>query len=176
MSETVTPIPRRVSLCVWVAAKRVKLTETRREKLEAMGIPAQQAQHDGTSLDHAASLSPIPFLCFPRCCAPLTPSTMADKKLLQGKTVLITGASRGVGETLSCHLARHGAKLVLVSEKGDDLKQVGLGAASYWRGPRRRRTCQPVPPACLGTQPVACVAGALVYWPFLTLVYCALES
>ncbi|EFN54113.1 hypothetical protein CHLNCDRAFT_135473 [Chlorella variabilis] len=48
---------------------------------------------------------------------------MADKKLLQGKTVLITGASRGVGETLSCHLARHGAKLVLVSEKGDDLKQ-----------------------------------------------------
>jgi NAD(P)-dependent dehydrogenase (short-subunit alcohol dehydrogenase family) len=49
--------------------------------------------------------------------------------LLQGKTVLITGASRGVGATLACALARQGAsKLILVSEEGsqDKLHQVSV--------------------------------------------------
>eukprot|EP00887_Chlorella_sp_A99_P006576 scaffold3.g6576.t1 len=46
-------------------------------------------------------------------------------KLLQGKTVLITGASRGIGAELSCALAREGAKLVLVGSPGtqDELHQ-----------------------------------------------------
>ena len=47
--------------------------------------------------------------------------------LLEGKTVLITGASRGVGATLACALARQGAaKLLLVAEEGsqDELHQV----------------------------------------------------
>ena len=48
-------------------------------------------------------------------------------KLLEGKTVLLTGASRGVGATLACALARQGAaKLLLVAEEGspDELHQV----------------------------------------------------
>lgn len=48
-------------------------------------------------------------------------------KLLSGETVLITGASRGVGECLAHCFAREGAKLVLCAEEGskDALKQVG---------------------------------------------------
>lgn len=50
-------------------------------------------------------------------------------KLAQGKTVLITGASSGVGEVLACCLAREGAKLVLISEEKtqDQLKQARAG-------------------------------------------------
>ncbi|KAL4458667.1 hypothetical protein ABPG75_013532 [Micractinium tetrahymenae] len=46
-------------------------------------------------------------------------------KLAQNKTVLITGASTGVGEVLACTLAREGAKLILISEEKtqDQLKQ-----------------------------------------------------
>ncbi len=50
-------------------------------------------------------------------------------KLAQGKTVLITGASTGVGEVLACCLAREGAKLILISEEKtkDQLKQARDG-------------------------------------------------
>lgn len=45
--------------------------------------------------------------------------------LLSGKTVLITGASQGVGEVLCCCLARHGAKkLIMVAEDMQGIKQV----------------------------------------------------
>ncbi|KAI3435995.1 hypothetical protein D9Q98_002052 [Chlorella vulgaris] len=44
--------------------------------------------------------------------------------LLSGKTVLITGASQGVGEVLCCCLARHGAKkLIMVAEDMQGIKQ-----------------------------------------------------
>lgn len=57
-------------------------------------------------------------------------------KLASGKTVLITGASRGVGECLACCLAREGAKLILISEEKtkDELKQVGGWGGREVRG------------------------------------------
>ncbi|KAL4859226.1 Acyl-coenzyme A oxidase [Chlorella vulgaris] len=48
----------------------------------------------------------------------------AGDNLLSGKTVLVTGASRGVGELLCCCLARHGAKkLIMVAEDMHGIKQ-----------------------------------------------------
>ena len=47
---------------------------------------------------------------------------------VQGRTVLITGASRGLGSTLACAFARAGAgKLILVAGEGgkQELQQVG---------------------------------------------------
>ncbi len=43
---------------------------------------------------------------------------------LQGKTVLITGASKGIGRRLALDLAKQGANLGLVARSGDELKQV----------------------------------------------------
>ena len=46
--------------------------------------------------------------------------------LLKGKTVLLTGASRGIGRAISVALAKEGAKLILLAHPShsDDLKQV----------------------------------------------------
>ena len=52
---------------------------------------------------------------------------------LQGKTALISGASRNIGKGIALTFAREGADLILVANKSvDDLKQVaqqceGLG-------------------------------------------------
>jgi NADP-dependent 3-hydroxy acid dehydrogenase YdfG len=43
---------------------------------------------------------------------------------LQGKTVLITGASKGIGRRLAVDLARQGANLALVARSAEDLKLV----------------------------------------------------
>jgi NAD(P)-dependent dehydrogenase (short-subunit alcohol dehydrogenase family) len=50
-------------------------------------------------------------------------------KLLEGKKVLITGASRGIGKELACACAREGAFLILCSEPStkDLLEQVWGG-------------------------------------------------
>ncbi|PSC71095.1 cytochrome P450 [Micractinium conductrix] len=49
---------------------------------------------------------------------------MPAGKLLENQTVLITGASRGVGECLAHCLAHEGARLILVAESDDGLKEV----------------------------------------------------
>ncbi|HQU85469.1 MAG TPA: SDR family NAD(P)-dependent oxidoreductase [Pyrinomonadaceae bacterium] len=55
------------------------------------------------------------------------PKFCDEKKLadsLQGKTVLITGASFGIGENLSHKLAETGAKLILVARTAEKLEQI----------------------------------------------------
>ncbi len=42
----------------------------------------------------------------------------------QGKTVILTGASKGIGRALAINLAKHGANLSLVARSKDELKEV----------------------------------------------------
>jgi NAD(P)-dependent dehydrogenase (short-subunit alcohol dehydrogenase family) len=44
--------------------------------------------------------------------------------LLENKTALVTGASRGIGEAIAKTLAAHGSQVILASRKLDDLKRV----------------------------------------------------
>ncbi|KAK9807960.1 hypothetical protein WJX73_007987 [Symbiochloris irregularis] len=54
-----------------------------------------------------------------------TEASHTDEKLsLKGKTALITGASRGIGEQIAYAYAREGAKLILVAQREDALKEV----------------------------------------------------
>ncbi|NBX43406.1 MAG: SDR family NAD(P)-dependent oxidoreductase, partial [Rhodobacteraceae bacterium] len=54
---------------------------------------------------------------------------------LSGKTVAITGASRGIGAETAALFAQSGAKVVLLARSGADLKNVagsiGEGARAY---------------------------------------------
>jgi short-subunit dehydrogenase len=43
---------------------------------------------------------------------------------MEGKTALVTGASRGIGREIAKTLAAHGAKLILTSRKLDALRHV----------------------------------------------------
>jgi NAD(P)-dependent dehydrogenase (short-subunit alcohol dehydrogenase family) len=43
---------------------------------------------------------------------------------LNGKTALVTGASRGIGEAIAKTLAAHGAEVILTSRKLESLRQV----------------------------------------------------
>ena len=50
----------------------------------------------------------------------------SSSELLKGKWVLITGASKGVGEGIAVTFAKHGACVALVARSQDKLEQVGL--------------------------------------------------
>ena len=54
---------------------------------------------------------------------------------LNGKTIVITGAARGLGAAMARRLARHKPKLALVDMKQDDLAAI---TAAICAGPRRR--------------------------------------
>ena len=43
---------------------------------------------------------------------------------LKGKTALVTGASRGIGEAIAKTLAAHGAEVILTSRKLEGLRRV----------------------------------------------------
>ena len=47
---------------------------------------------------------------------------------LRGKTVLITGASRGIGAALALQLASEGSNLILVSRNEADLEKIAQEA------------------------------------------------
>src|SRR3989339_1695596 len=49
---------------------------------------------------------------------------MMDLFSLKGKTALITGASRGIGEAIAKILSAHGARVILVSRKQENLQRV----------------------------------------------------
>ena len=42
---------------------------------------------------------------------------------LEGKTALVTGASRGIGRSIAIELARAGAKVAIVYQSSDDKAQ-----------------------------------------------------
>lgn len=49
---------------------------------------------------------------------------------LTGKTIVITGASSGIGEAAACRLAQLGARVVLVARREDELQRVATGIKS----------------------------------------------
>src|SRR5207253_1616838 len=53
-----------------------------------------------------------------------TPSEAFMRRDLQGRRILITGASSGIGEQLARQLATEGAKLVLAARSQDKLRQL----------------------------------------------------
>lgn len=55
------------------------------------------------------------------------PQAGEPAKLLSGKRVLVTGASRGIGQAIAEAFAEQGASLVLAARSQDRLQEVGLG-------------------------------------------------
>lgn len=52
---------------------------------------------------------------------------MTDLFSIRGKVAIVTGASRGIGQSIAETFAEHGAKVVLASRKQEDLDEVAAG-------------------------------------------------
>ena len=61
-------------------------------------------------------------------------SQQQAKFVLRGRTVLITGAARGLGRSLALALARRGARVVVVDIKGDEAEAVAAEVRALWGG------------------------------------------
>jgi NAD(P)-dependent dehydrogenase (short-subunit alcohol dehydrogenase family) len=57
-------------------------------------------------------------------------SVPPGEKLLAGKTVVVTGAGRGIGRAIALAVARAGATVVLASRTEEQLREVGLEVAA----------------------------------------------
>src|SRR5262249_38401615 len=51
----------------------------------------------------------------------------SDQVDVRGKTIVVTGAGRGIGRSVAVHFARKGAQLALVDTNIDELGETGLG-------------------------------------------------
>lgn len=56
---------------------------------------------------------------------------MAEKKALDGKTLIVTGAGRGIGRAIALSAARAGASVVLASRTEEQLQEVVREVASF---------------------------------------------
>ena len=54
-------------------------------------------------------------------------STYRDKFDLTGKVAIVTGASRGIGESMARGLAEFGARVVIASRKQEDVDHLVAG-------------------------------------------------
>src|SRR5260370_22780507 len=104
----------------------------------------------------------------PRPAHPDPETTGGDDRSLEGKTAVITGASRGTGASLARMLHARGVNLGLASRSGDDL---GLGGAvAHPRDVRGlgalTRLCEATAEPFGGLVLVAANAGARAYGPF----------
>ena len=51
---------------------------------------------------------------------------------LNGKTAVVTGSTKGIGEAIAHRLAEHGAKVVISSRKGDACEKVAGEINAKW--------------------------------------------
>ena len=82
------------------------------------------------------------------------PVLRSDEELhlaIGGKTILVTGASHGIGEALALRLGRTGARVLLAARSQDRLEEGcgvirdsgGLELSSRFEGQRADRQCVP---------------------------------
>ena len=77
--------------------------------------------------------------------------------MLDGKRVVVVGASAGIGRAFALHAAREGARLIAVARRADRLRELaeeaGTGVAVGARGTRaehRRRLAGPLAGGLIG--------------------------
>jgi len=63
-----------------------------------------------------------------------SPGKEADRRMLEGKVAIVTGASRGLGRALALAFAREGASLVLNSRSEEGLRTVAEEAGRFGAG------------------------------------------
>ncbi len=125
-----------------VASQLGSVRFLRAQYLEALGIPAIVAEAQNRSVEYDASntlaaLEGSGVECPPqeryvevlwdyyvRHLDPRRDPERRDRAALEGKVVLVTGASSGIGEALARYFGRLGAKLVLVARREDELARV----------------------------------------------------
>jgi NAD(P)-dependent dehydrogenase (short-subunit alcohol dehydrogenase family) len=114
----------------------------RAQYYEALGIPPivheaqnKEVEYDATNL--LAALEGTGISCPPqadyvealwdyyvRHLDPARDPEARDRKALEGKVVLVTGASSGIGEEIASYAAKIGAKVVLVARRDEELARV----------------------------------------------------
>ncbi|KAI1813234.1 NAD(P)-binding protein [Poronia punctata] len=83
--------------------------------------------HTHNSLSQLTRRSPSPHLSFPKSSSSRKMSTSSMSKRLSGKTIVITGASSGIGRSTAFEFARtaaSGLRLVLTARRIDTLKEI----------------------------------------------------